>query len=219
MIHKLFLFSKNETFNILVGDLFISSETFQLNIINKLSLKEKINFTGNDIPIFFCSEENSFEDFKIFLKNNSFKNTAIFFNVMKEDKGEDKNKALFFNLPFSLSELMHGLQGIVTQNEDVEYHNIKFKKLSLDMVGRHIKDSLVSVKLTDKEAKILWHLVKEKGSTVSQNFLLKKVWGYKDNIETKTLTTHIYTIRKKVNKFSNIFSIENSDEGYCVRFK
>ena len=219
MIHKLFLFSKNETFNILVGDLFISSETFQLNIINKLSLKEKINFTGNDIPIFFCSEENSFEDFKIFLKNNSFKNTAIFFNVTKEDKGEDKNKALFFNLPFSLSELMHGLQGIVTQNEDVEYYNIKFKKLSLDMVGRHIKDSLVSVKLTDKEAKILWHLVKEKGSTVNQNFLLKKVWGYKDNIETKTLTTHIYTIRKKVNKFSNIFSIENSDEGYCVRFK
>jgi len=203
----------------LVGDLFISSETFQLNIINKFSSKKKINFSGNDIPIFFCSEENSFEDFKIFLKNNSFKNTAIFFNVMKEDKGEDKNKALFFNLPFSLSELMHGLQGIVTQNEDVEYHNIKFKKLSLDMVGRHIKDSLVSVKLTDKEAKILWHLVKEKGSTVSQNFLLKKVWGYKDNIETKTLTTHIYTIRKKVNKFSNIFSIENSDEGYCVRFK
>ena len=182
-------------------------------------MKKKINFSGNDIPIFFCSEENSFEDFKIFLKNNSFKNTAIFFNVMKEDKSEDKNKALFFNLPFSLSELMHGLQGIVTQNEDVEYHNIKFKKLSLDMAGRHIKDSLVSVKLTDKEAKILWHLVKEKGSTVSQNFLLKKVWGYKDNIETKTLTTHIYTIRKKVNKFSNIFSIENSDEGYCVRFK
>jgi len=219
LIHQLFLFSKNETFNILVGDLFISSEIFQLNIINKFSLKNKINFSGNDIPIFFCSEENSFEDFKIFLKNNSFKNTAIFFNVMKEDRGEDKNKALFFNLPFSLSDLLHGLQGIVTQNEDVEYHNIKFKKLSLDMAGRHIKDSLVSVKLTDKEAKILWHLVKEKGSTVSQNFLLKKVWGYKDNIETKTLTTHIYTIRKKVNKFSNIFSIENSDEGYCVRFK
>ena len=219
MIHQLFLFSKNETFNILVGDLFISSEIFQLNIINKFSSKKKINFSGNDIPIFFCSEENSFEDFKIFLKNNSFKNTAIFFNVMKEDRGEDKNKALFFNLPFSLSDLLHGLQGIVTQNEDVEYHNIKFKKLSLDMAGRHIKDSLVSVKLTDKEAKILWHLVKEKGSTVSQNFLLKKVWGYKDNIETKTLTTHIYTIRKKVNKFSNIFSIENSDEGYCVRFK
>ena len=219
MIHQLFLFSKNETFNIWVGDLFLRAEIFQLNIINKFSLKNKINFSGNDIPIFFCSEENSFEDFKIFLKNNSFKNTAIFFNVMKEDRGEDKNKALFFNLPFSLSDLLHGLQGIVTQNEDVEYHNIKFKKLSLDMAGRHIKDSLVSVKLTDKEAKILWHLVKEKGSTVSQNFLLKKVWGYKDNIETKTLTTHIYTIRKKVNKFSNIFSIENSDEGYCVRFK
>ena len=203
----------------LVADLFISSEVFQLNIINKFLLKKKINFSDNDIPIFFCSEENSFEDFKAFLKNNSFKNTAIFFNVTKEDKAEDKNKALFFNLPFSLSELLYGLQGIVTQNEGAEYHNIKFKKLFLDMVGKHINDSQIKVKLTDKEAKILWYLVKEKGSTVSQNFLLEKVWGYKDNIETKTLTTHIYTIRKKVNNFSNIFSIESSDEGYCIRFK
>ena len=219
MIHQLFLFSKNETFNILVGDLFISSETFKLNIINKFSLKNKINFSGNDIPIFFCSEENSFEDFKIFLKNNSFKNTAIFFNVMKEDRGEDKNKALFFNLPFSLSELMHGLQGIVTQNEDVEYHNIKFKKLSLDMVGKQIKDSEVSVKLTDKEAKILWYLVNKKGSIVSQKFLLDKVWGYKEDIETKTLTTHIYTIRKKINCFNDTFFIESYDNGYSVKLR
>ena len=197
----------------------MGSENFQLNIIDKFSPKKKINFSENDIAMFFCSEENSFEDFKIFLKNNSFKNTPIFFNVTKEDKSEDKNKAIFFNLPFSLSELLHGLQGIMKQNEGFEYHNIKFKKLSLDMAGKHIKDSQISVKLTDKEAKILWHLVKEKGSTVSQNFLLKKVWGYKDNIETKTLTTHIYTIRKKVNNFSNIFSIENSDEGYCIKFK
>ena len=159
--------------------------------MNKFSLKKKINFSENDIPIFFCSGENSFEDFKIFLKNNSFKNTAIFFNVMKEDKAEHKGKALFFNLPFSFIELLRGLQGIVTENEGAEYYNIKFKKLSLDMSGRQIRDTKVSVKLTDKEAKILWHLVKEKNSKVSQNFLLKKVWGYNDDIETKTLTTHI----------------------------
>ena len=203
----------------MVGDLFISSETFQLNIINKFSLKKKINFSGNDIPIFFCSEENSFEDFKIFLKNNSFKKTALFFNATKEDKAEDKSKALFFNLPVSLSELLHELQSIVTQNEHTEYHNIKFKKLSLDMVGRHIKDSEVSVKLTDKEAKILWHLVKEKGSKVSQNFLLDKVWGYKEDIETKTLTTHIYTIRKKISCFNDTFFIESSDNGYRVKLR
>ena len=87
------------------------------------------------------------------------------------------------------------------------------------MVGKHIKDSKVSFKLTDKEAKILWHLVKEKGSKVSQNFLLDKVWGYKEDIETKTLTTHIYTIRKKINYFNDTFFIESSDNGYRVKLR
>ena len=205
------------TFNMLLADFFIGSEIFQLNVIDKFALEKKINFSDNDVLIFFCSEENSFEDFKIFLKNNSFKKTALFFNATKEDKADDKSKALFFNLPVSLNELMHELQSIVTQNEHIEYHNIKFKKLSLDMVGKYIKDSEVSVKLTDKEAKILWHLVKEKGLKVSQNFLLDKVWGYKEDIETKTLTTHIYTIRKKINYFNDTFFIESSDNGY--RFK
>jgi DNA-binding winged helix-turn-helix (wHTH) protein len=201
----------------LLTDLFIDSKIFRLNIIDKFTLEKKINFSDNDVLIFFCSEENSFGDFKIFLKNNSFKKTAIFFNATKEDKAEDKSKARFFNLPVSLNELIHELQSVVIQNKHTEYHNIKFKKISLDMVGKHIKDSKVSFKLTDKEAKILWHLVKEKGSKVSQNFLLDKVWGYKEDIETKTLTTHIYTIRKKINYFNDTFFIESSDNGY--RFK
>ena len=87
------------------------------------------------------------------------------------------------------------------------------------MAGRIIGDSKNNTKLTDKEEKILWHLVKEKGQTVSQKFLLNKVWGYRDDIETKTLTTHIYTIRKKLNIFENIFSIENSEDGYFIKFK
>ena len=87
------------------------------------------------------------------------------------------------------------------------------------MTGKTIGDSKANTKLTDKESKILCHLVKEKGLSVSQSFLLNKVCGYKDDIETKTLTTHIYTIRKKLNNFNDTFSIENSEDGYCVKFK
>ena len=76
------------------------------------------------------------------------------------------------------------------------------------MTSKSIGNSKVSIKLTDKEVKILWHLVKEKNSIVNQNFLLNKVWGYKDDIETKTLTTHIYTMRKKLDYFNGIFTIE-----------
>ena len=85
------------------------------------------------------------------------------------------------------------------------------------MNARIIKGLDKTVRLTDKEAKILWHLIDAKGSTITHGYLLNKVWGYKKNIETKTLTTHIYTIRKKIIPFKDILSIESSEDGYFFK--
>ena len=179
------LFSKNKIFNNVINDLFVNSYTFELKIFDQfLANKENIDLTQSDIPMLFCSKENTQKEFQNFLKNKSFKNTYIVFNSPEEKKIKDKNKALPLDLPLNLRELFHVLQNLITQKEDADYHNIKFKKVFLDMVGKHIKTSQASIKLTDKEAKILWHLIKGKGMSISQNFLLKKVWGYEDDIET-----------------------------------
>jgi DNA-binding response OmpR family regulator len=167
----------------------------------------------------FVSNDISLIRFQDFLSKKSFKSTFIVFNSSKGDLGKENTKILSFQIPFNLNQLFQALQNIIIQKKDIEYHDIKFKKLFLNMTGKTIGDSKVNTKLTDKESKILWHLVKEKGLSVSHSFLLNKVWGYKDDIETKTLTTHIYTIRKKLNNFNNTFSIENSEDGYCVKFK
>ena len=164
-------------------------------------------------------KKNNLDDFVIFLSNQSYKGIYIVFGLKKEERNFTENKAIFIDIPFSLIELMQALHSIKIQRREVEYHDIKFKKIFLNMTSKSIGNSKVSIKLTDKEVKILWHLVKEKNSIVNQNFLLNKVWGYKDDIETKTLTTHIYTMRKKLDYFNGIFTIENSDEGYFIRFK
>jgi DNA-binding response OmpR family regulator len=47
--------------------------------------------------------------------------------------------------------------------------------------------------------------------------LLSKVWNYGDGIDTHTLETHIYTLRKKIKKklnFSNLVSHEET--GYFI---
>ncbi|MCF8495983.1 MAG: helix-turn-helix domain-containing protein [Alphaproteobacteria bacterium] len=59
--------------------------------------------------------------------------------------------------------------------------------------GRHID-------LTEKERDILVFLTERKGQTVPRDLLLREIWRYGDNIETHTLETHIYRLRRKIEK-------------------
>lgn len=220
MTQSVLLFSNDKIFNEIISDSFSGSGIYKLQIIREfMSKKNTVKFKENDIPVLLISKKNNLDDFVIFLSNQSYKGIYIVFGLKKEERNFTENKAIFIDIPFSLIELMQALHSIKIQRREVEYHDIKFKKIFLNMTSKSIGNSKVSIKLTDKEIKILWHLVKEKNSIVNQNFLLNKVWGYKDDIETKTLTTHIYTMRKKLDYFNGIFTIENSDEGYFIKFK
>ena len=203
-----------------MNDFFVNLKLFNLIVIKDfLSKDQKIEINDDDIPLFFNSGEGITAEFIKYLSDERFKNIYIIFNSDKDEKSPEKNKAIHLTTPISFNELTQSLQNILAQKETVEYHDIRFKKLFLNMTGRSLMNSKISIKLTDKEAKIIWHLIKEKSSVVTQSFLLNRVWGYKEDIQTKTLTTHIYTIRKKAKNFSDIFSIENSDEGYYIKFK
>ena len=53
-------------------------------------------------------------------------------------------------------------------------------------------------KLTDKEASILKYLYRSGGGTISREELLAEVWGYHAGVDTHTIETHIYRLRKKI---------------------
>ena len=53
-------------------------------------------------------------------------------------------------------------------------------------------------KLTDKESLILEYFFQNKNIFLSKEKLLLTIWGYKENISTNTLETHIYRLRKKL---------------------
>ena len=55
-----------------------------------------------------------------------------------------------------------------------------------------------TVRLTEKETKIISVLCKQQGKIISREVLLKSVWGYDETISTHTLETHIYRLRKKI---------------------
>ena len=55
---------------------------------------------------------------------------------------------------------------------------------------------------------------------ISQKELLKEIWGYDEGIETRTLETHIYRIRKKLNSVgAKNYKISNIDNSYILSDK
>ncbi|MBM3570211.1 MAG: response regulator transcription factor [Alphaproteobacteria bacterium] len=56
------------------------------------------------------------------------------------------------------------------------------------------------IRLTDKEAAILRHLHRAGSKPVPRDTLLTEVWGYNPEVTTHTLETHIYRLRRKIEK-------------------
>ncbi len=217
MKSKVFLFSDDIFFNLVFEEQFSSLSHF--NLIASINFSEITNldqFEKNDVAIFYSVKQEQVTKIKKLLSEVSYFFPAIIIGASEDILTLEKNSFIFLKTPFYFNELLKIIENITLQRDIIDYSNLKFGKIILDMTGKLIKGLNNSVKLTDKEARIMWHLIDAKGDTISQDYLLNKVWGYNKDIETKTLTTHIYTIRKKITPFKNVLSIESSESGYYI---
>ena len=217
MKSKIFLFSDDIFFNLVFEEQF--SSLSYCNLIASVNFSEIINinqFEKNDVAIFYSVKQDQITKIRKLLSKVSYFFPAIIIGSSEDILTLEKNSFIFLKTPFYFNELLKIIENIILQRDIIDYSNLKFGKIILDMTGKVIKGLNYSVKLTDKEARIIWHLIEAKGDSISQDYLLKKVWGYNKDIETKTLTTHIYTIRKKIIPFKNILSIESSENGYYI---
>ena len=116
-------------------------------------------------------------------------------------------------LPLNFNSTLNILDTIVRENSQ-RMNDIKIGRFILVVKGKKISLNKKVEKLTEKETEILWRLLSNKNSKILQKNLLKDIWGYDEDIETRTLETHIYRIRKKLHligvKKIEIKNIENS---------
>ena len=74
-----------------------------------------------------------------------------------------------------------------------------------------------NLKLTEKEIDIIVFLYKSK-KTTNVSVLQKEVWGYSPDLETHTVETHIYRLRKKIkDNFKDENFILSQKEGYLIK--
>ncbi len=68
--------------------------------------------------------------------------------------------------------------------------------------------------LTRKESGILKYLYRARGAAVEKRVLLNEIWSYNERVETHTLETHIYRLRKKLDDDKNPNFILTATGGY-----
>ena len=94
--------------------------------------------------------------------------------------------------------------------------DIKIGKYIFNYNSRRLTKSNKNVSLTEKETTII-NFLRLSIKPVSIKNLQKKVWGYNTNLETHTVETHVYRLRKKIHKNLNDENfILSSKLGYYI---
>ena len=132
-----------------------------------------------------------------FLKGVGKKSIYLTKDNIKEDFFKSKNvrPRSIINIPFSFNSITQQVE-IFIREDSKKMDNIKKGNFLLDVHTRKIILNNSHEKLTEKETEILWKLLNKIEHKISQKELLKEIWGYDEGIETRTLETHIYRIRK-----------------------
>ena len=94
---------------------------------------------------------------------------------------------------------------------------VTLKNYTIDLNSREMLKNNIKLKLTEKEINTITYLSKSE-KPVSINELQEKVWSYQSEIETHTVETHIYRLRKKIlNTFNNKDFIISGKNGYQIK--
>ena len=187
-------------------------------IINNISLYEILDEIKEKLSFKIVKYKN-LDDF---IKNpdSDLKNSLI---IIKTDLKlaskkhiNEKNFLNFNELPLPLNKLLEIINIHLLKIKFNHQSQINVKSYALNLNSKFLSKDNLSLKLTEKEIEIILYLNETKAKhNVSD--LQKNIWGYSSEMETHTVETHIYRLRKKIdNKFSDENFILSNLNGYFI---
>ena len=167
-------------------------------------------------------ELESVINFKVFEAVNEeqykeLKNKLDNYIVITSKKNQNFPRALYLEkFPIKIFKLIETINIQFLKHQYQDKSEINLGKYKININSRELKLNKVVLKLTEKEVKIINYLNKLSKS-VSIDELQLEVWGYHSKLETHTVETHIYRLRKKVlNKFKIENFIISKKDGYQI---
>ena len=159
--------------------------------------------------IIFVDNENSLNE-----QVSNFNNYLV---ISNKKNLNISNQFVLDKLPINIFKLVEKI--------NIEFLKIQFSSQSEVQVNNYIinlnsREMLINnkkLKLTEKEINTIIYLSKS-NKPVTINELQEKVWSYQSDMETHTVETHIYRLRKKIlNTFNDNEFIISKKNGYQIK--
>ena len=177
---------------------------YEYQILYKIlsEIKEYLNFEILHV------DKNKLQE----LEFDKFENYLIVSSVKSVDL---KNNFVLENLPIKLDKLIQLININFLKTNFIKKSDVKIGKYKLDLNSRKIILDNLSLSLTEKEVEMIFFIKSNSNVTIRE--LQNNVWGYSSDLETHTVETHIYRLRKKMkDKFGDDEFIQNSQKGYRI---
>ena len=135
--------------------------------------------------------------------------------IMVTAKGEEVDRVVGFEVgaddyvvkPYSVRELLLRVGGMLKRSskekDEGDKEVLVFEDLKIDTNKHKVYLSDKKISLTSKEFKLLKHLLSKADKVQTRDNLLDKVWGYNNDITTRTVDTHVKRLRSKIGKYGD----------------
>ena len=178
--------------------------------------------TLDEIKENFFFKISRFDDEEEFIKNSDLhmKNFLIISQNQNKLKINgnitDKNLLCFSNFPLPLSKILELINVKLLKLKFNYQSKVNIQNYELNLNSKFFSKNNMYLKLTEKEIEIILYLnqTKKKHNVLD---LQKNIWTYSANMETHTVETHIYRLRKKIsNKFNDESFLLSDKNGYFI---
>ena len=187
-------------------------------IVNYNSLYEILNEIKENLSFKITKFENEDE----FRKNKNFdeKNILIISNsknkLIINQNISEKNLLIFDILPLAINKIIELINLKLIKLKFNNQSKINIKNYELNLNSKFFSKEGLSIKLTEKEIEIILYLYQNKTKHNVMD-LQKNIWHYSSDMETHTVETHVYRLRKKISdRFKDENFILSEKNGYFI---
>ena len=190
-------------------NIFIINYNPLYEILNEI--KDNLSFNVEN----YVSEDDLIENSILDIKNSLIISRSK--NKLLSDKKIDNKNFLDLSLfPISLNKLVELINIKLIKLKFNHQSKFNIKNYELNLNSKFISKSDLSLKLTEKEIEIILYLNETKTKHDVAD-LQKNIWGYSADMETHTVETHIYRLRKKISdKFNDENFILSRQNAYFI---